>query len=709
MPEKAVVLGFVFSLLRELNSMRAVFGRRVLMKKAIEHKDGFNLTPGRARSLKAYDRRGVAVGLVEDAYHKRYPRSSHGPHDGICHCGEPAYYLYPAGLYVDGEGRSHNPIQHCRSWACPVCSQYRASARADEIADAVKKGDELGLRMYFLTFTVPHRKDNTSAFVIKLLQDCFNRMVQHKAIRELKERYGYVGFIKCLDYTLTDNGTHAHFHSIWFFNPDAGVDPVAMFSDVAQTFACDWDATVYKARGRHINPKHGFNIEEIGDSGEGADSLARYAAKAISFYVADSEKGKAKHPFDCLDPGASDEDKAVYLDFYKGQKGRKHILFSRGFRERLDEMVEEKRASYHPLPPSPRFRVLNPLGTVDEDAEYEPGDDAFFHLNRDALAFSSEGSASPDLRSEYFLVGFIQADHALYLGNIRRRYAFDDRFSADPVSALAWLDGEVKKFARARRRGAPYGVRDYGLPSDASDVSVQVDVYGFRRLQRRLRRGWGLPRIVHSEHLSSERYIARQAELLASADSSMRERVFGERRRGSASLCDLLQRFEVDALLRRASEASPSGSVSGCEYDRIVEGVYGVYGCERGDREAFLRRFPHAEGSGSRPQSGLGRALSLIPGYEPGDSVAWEEDVRRCEVGTTSGAFPRFEGCVSDRSSAVQDRLVWDAHFKAYVSWRDFKRLERGSITDVSFVYGDSPEVSGFNPGVGSDDLKFGF
>lgn len=686
------------------------------MKKAIEHKDGFNLTPGRARSLKAYDRRDVAVGLVEDAYHKRYPRSSHGPHDGICHCGEPAYYLYPTGLYVDGEGRSHNPIQHCRSWACPVCSQYRASARADEIADAVKKGDELGLRMYFLTFTVPHRKNNTSAFVIKLLQDCFNRMVQHKAIRELKERYGYVGFIKCLDYTLTDNGTHAHFHSIWFFNPDVGVDSVAMFSDVAQTFACDWDATVYKARGRHINPEHGFNIEEIGDSGEGADSLARYAAKAISFYVSDSEKGKGKHPFDCLDSGASDEDKAVYLDFYKGQKGRKHILFSRGFRERLDEMVEEKRASYHPLPPSPRFRALNPLGTVDEDAEYEPGDVSFFHLNRDALNFTGASPSPVNLRSEYLQVAIIGIEHARYLGNIRRRYAFDDRFSADPVSALAWLDGEVKKFACVRVAGCG-SWRVARVPSPprfatSSDVSIQVDVYGFSRFRRGLRRGWSLSRIVHSEHLSSERYMARQAELLASSDSSMRERVLSGRRRGSASLCDLLQRHEVDALLRRAAEASPSGSVSGSEYDRIVEGVYGVFGCERGDKEAFCRRFPHAEGSGSRLQSGLGRALSLIPGCESGDSVAWEEDVRRRTEErrrSSSGAFLRFEGCVSDSSSAVQDRLVWDAHFKAYVSWRDFKRLERGSLCDVSFVSGDFPEPSGFNPGVGSDDLKFGF
>lgn len=301
------------------------------------------------KALTAYDRQQRARDIVMSAYRRAHPNALRPARDGICKCGDPL----PVGeieLRIDETGHEYHNHLTCKSWACPICAPKRAYARSKEIEAALVAANEAGLKCLFVTFTVPHRKSHSSSFVIDRLNATYKKFTNSHFVRRLKSDYGYLGQIKCLDYTLTDNGTHAHLHTIWMF--DAAMDAFDLCSTIGAEFVREWDRKVFNECGKHINKSHGFNIEaiEMGDpSDPDTAKIAAYAAKAISVYCSDGDKDSenSRHPFDLLNSTATDKDREQYLDFYKGQKGRRHIFFSHGLKSRLGidkvEIVPERK------------------------------------------------------------------------------------------------------------------------------------------------------------------------------------------------------------------------------------------------------------------------------------------------------------------------------------------------------------------------------
>lgn len=358
----------------------------------------------------AYDRQQTAQSIIRAAYYKAHPRSAPAawdrngrlypgrtaPRDGILSCGHPLTFGSSrpwAAVRLDVNGHEYHDHKRCGSWACPVCGPKMANKRADEIKQALMGANALGYQCLFLTFTVPHRKAHSSAYVIKLLDDAYNRMLQSRAIRDLKVKYGFVGQIKCHDYTMGDNGTHAHLHAIYVF--DGSVDMFDALAEVNAVFMRVWDRMVFNICGRHISRKHGFDLEPV-DLGSPddpkAEAVARYAAKAISVYMADGDKEKgSKTPYDLLSSTATEEDHAVWLDYYKGQKGRRHITFSRGLKDLL---------GVRPSPPVPAESAA--VAWVDYEAAY------FLKDERTRQEFEERAAASVSAALEWLRKGTIR-------------------------------------------------------------------------------------------------------------------------------------------------------------------------------------------------------------------------------------------------------------------------------------------------------------
>ncbi len=291
----------------------------------------------RSEMLKyAYDKSLIAQRIIKDAHRRAHPRSTLPPRDGICHCGDPILYD-ESFLRLDENGHEYHTHKSCHSWACPVCSPKLARRRANEIEQALIAANKKGYKQFFLTFTVPHRKTNTSKFVIDRLNACYNKFLKSRLICDLKKEYGFVGQIKCIDYTIGDNGLHAHLHCIWIFDTD--IDELAFLQCAGPSILQKWDRIVFNESSQHINKNHGFNIEymNLGSPDDpDAAKIARYAAKSISVYVSDGDKDKSSRtPFDLLSSKSTEEDRSLYLDFYKGQKNRRHIMFSRGLKDHL--------------------------------------------------------------------------------------------------------------------------------------------------------------------------------------------------------------------------------------------------------------------------------------------------------------------------------------------------------------------------------------
>lgn len=382
----------------------------------------------RHKALLAYDRATTARDIIREAYRRAHPRSHKDPRDGICSCGSPIQHA-PIAVYLDDRGHEYHNHKSCRSWACPICAPKRAASRADEIEAALLSANAKGYTCLFLTFTVPHRKAHSSAFVIDRLNKCYNKFLQHRRLRAIKDKYGYIGAIKCLDYTLTDNGTHAHLHAIFFFDTD--LDAFDLAARIGADFVDLWDRVVFIEAGQHISKRHGFNVEliELGSPDDpDVSRVAKYSAKAISVYCSDGDKDKgSRHPFDLLNSGATGQDRALFLDFYKGQKGRRHIRFSRGLRDALDmDDMEQKK------------------------------------------------------RKDAAVVANIEYEHAHYLEDEARRLEFERRLNENIVAALAWLNDEAERQQRdyaARYRD--HDRRNLKLrPVLYEDVAAALDAEG---------------------------------------------------------------------------------------------------------------------------------------------------------------------------------------------------------------------------------------
>ncbi len=360
----------------------------------------------------AYDRATRARDIITESFRHAHPNATRRvPRDGICHCGDPIAYG-DITLTIDEKGREYHNHQRCNSWACPVCAPKRAYSRANEIEQALIAANERGYKCYFITFTVPHRKAHSSKFVIERLNKAYKRFVDCRAIRDLKRDWGYVGAIKCLDYTMTDNGTHAHLHTIWIFDApgdaweDAGKPITAIMKRV-------WDRQVFNECGEHINQAYGYNFEymKLGDpASPDASSIAKYAAKSISIYCTDHDTSKngSISPFDLLSAKATDEDKKRYHDFYKGQKGRRHIFFSHGLKKHL------------------QIQDSDPVSDAPTSA----------------------------------IIANISYEHAYFLKDEHQRQEFEKRARGSVALALDWLDQKTKLQQQDMQRRFPDPRRD---------------------------------------------------------------------------------------------------------------------------------------------------------------------------------------------------------------------------------------------------------
>lgn len=285
----------------------------------------------RARERENAERAGIARRWIAEEFTKN------GRQPAICQCGRA----------IKGEGGRialtedatiyHDHIQ-CRSWACPICGHKRAWARALELQDALLAANRRAYKQLFITFTIPHTAKQRTKTVLRHLAGAYHRFRNDKGVKQLLARQGFVGQVKALDFTLTDNGTHAHYHTVYIFDSSDELGELAQ--EVQRVMLDAWDRAVHRETGRHINRRHGFDVEQIElprGADEQAEALALYAAKVISIYSSSADKDKGSiTPFDLLRQDATEAERQRFLDWYSGQRGVRRLVFSRGLKGRLD-------------------------------------------------------------------------------------------------------------------------------------------------------------------------------------------------------------------------------------------------------------------------------------------------------------------------------------------------------------------------------------
>ena len=95
----------------------------------------------------------------------------------------------------------------CRSKACPFCGQFRLRKEQDVLAYLLREAQQNKDVYGMLTLTVSHTKEMSAKKVLTKLQKCWSRLNSNKSFHRLVKSY-----FKAIDYTVTKNGFHYHYH-----------------------------------------------------------------------------------------------------------------------------------------------------------------------------------------------------------------------------------------------------------------------------------------------------------------------------------------------------------------------------------------------------------------------------------------------------------------------------------------------------------------
>lgn len=152
-------------------------------------------------------------------------------------CGtSPIHHNRPVEISRSSRGHLQlNDVHLCKNrWSCPDCSRRFARQRAEKIQASVNLAQAHDVRVYFLTLTVPHARDNHLADQLKLVKTIWSRTfnssvftgttLKDQSYRPgIRDRFGILGLCSVPDLTVQISSRHTawhvHRHALVFVRP----------------------------------------------------------------------------------------------------------------------------------------------------------------------------------------------------------------------------------------------------------------------------------------------------------------------------------------------------------------------------------------------------------------------------------------------------------------------------------------------------------
>jgi hypothetical protein len=255
----------------------------------------------------------------------------------------------PAGTGVDvfyapaARAAHYGGLQTCGSiWMCPVCAAKISERRRVELQAALAGYDGV---VVLATFTVQHRVSDRLSTLLEGFLDSLRRLRLGRPWQKIEARFGIAGVVRAVEITHGANGWHPHAHMLFFLPP--GTD----------TLAIHLLESALRRRWLGVLARAGLSASwSVGVDVRAADNAAGdYVSKFGSDWTAAHELTKA-----VVKQGRGGEsrtiaqllaDFAVAGDHQAGElwreyallfRGKKHLVWSRGLRDRLLPNVAEK-------------------------------------------------------------------------------------------------------------------------------------------------------------------------------------------------------------------------------------------------------------------------------------------------------------------------------------------------------------------------------
>lgn len=259
-----------------------------------------------------------------------------------------------ATLFEDAEGRaSWGGVETCHSvWHCPVCSSKIAAHRQREITDHLQAHAATGGAFYMVTLTAPHGQFDLAADTLDLVRLTWSKVIAGAPWKRARERLGIVGFIRSLEVTHgRRNGWHPHLHVVLAMAEPLPDDVVR---DFGEWLFARWSDRIYKMN-QGICSYAGYRFQDVTDPEKAAEYIAKEIALAPSKLArGDGSYVPGRTPFQILSDAAKGnfEDRALFRQYGEAFHGKRHISWSKGFRDLYatePELTDEEIMALEPL------------------------------------------------------------------------------------------------------------------------------------------------------------------------------------------------------------------------------------------------------------------------------------------------------------------------------------------------------------------------
>lgn len=223
-------------------------------------------------------------------------------------------------------------------WNCPICASKITEHRRVEIVQAVETAKSRGAGVYLLSLTVPHYANQKLQTVLDGISHAKRLLMNRKPWRRFWSSVMGIGEIRTLEVTYGENGWHPHFHVLLFTGKPLSKESLSTF----QENILDQWKSVCVTVGLPEPNEHGVTLDD-------GSKAASYASKwGLEHEMTKGHLKKGKQggltPFDLLRWFLHDQDlkaKKLFLEYAKGFKGKRQLVWSRGLRNLLALAVEK--------------------------------------------------------------------------------------------------------------------------------------------------------------------------------------------------------------------------------------------------------------------------------------------------------------------------------------------------------------------------------
>jgi len=235
-------------------------------------------------------------------------------------------------------------------WKCPVCNSKISEKRGSEVRPVIESHIAAGGKVAFLTFTIPHARQDILSLMLKQLQSAFNRTWISKSAKRLKKEIQMSGYIRSKEVTYGyANGWHPHLHQLVLYWSENREDEILEL--IKDELYPVWKNRCEKVGLGSPSYEHGLDVR-------GGHSAAEYLVKfgKEQKWGLDKEltKGNSKKsnddnrytPFDFLREYIQTESKdmtRLFLEYADAFHGSQFVTWSKGLKQKygIDDSVQK--------------------------------------------------------------------------------------------------------------------------------------------------------------------------------------------------------------------------------------------------------------------------------------------------------------------------------------------------------------------------------